>query len=607
MIKHARADGILYQLAKSSFFVVERGEWTKDRFVSLVTKQEWWLESGASEEEFAARVKPLTKGTRIDILGAVVAINEDVREAFLADKALNGVARVDQVCSHLGGSLSKQLLYILLAKSLGVPRVVHLTRAMAVTGQSLEALMPLQERVERALMQHLLPLGWDDAAPGAFQRLARGLMTLPVRCGVGGGLQDLRTVAPFAGWAAEFESCELRADLMRLPDRLSFVRKEQARLREVLPWQLSELARGLQPVHEAAVRRRAEDVWGKEGVKAPTQAILGREVARAGLMRADEAVDITAEELKRRGACADFATNWRLRHGKAGLRLQPVSAVTVGSLCRRVPFQRRGVRACLGAVVWRAGPAGGPGGPGERLRAATGHVGVHGGMTCPRASKGHAILSATVPRHNFLAKQLQRTLSTGGVQAQLEQPGSDGSRKRPGDVTCDSGPLGLPGRRTFFDVTVAAMQAPTNLPAVTKALGTQITERPRAWVSGEIEMEKALEVATSRARERKLRSYKDWSVERRDEGADVAHPSGVLLPGEELFIVPVSVFGTVGTAVGKLWRTAAECWAKKGAASSVGLALVAIQRAWRLSLWKSLVVSLAARLRVSTALLDGGA
>ena len=81
--------------------------------------------------------------------------------------------------------------------------------------------------------------------------------------------------------------------------------------------------------------------------------------------------------------------------------------------------------------------------------------------------------------------------------------------------------------------------------------------------------------------------------------------SGVLLPGEELFIVPVSVFGTVGTAVDKLWRATAECWAKQGAASSVGMARVTIQRAWRLSLWKSLVVSLAARSRASTALLEG--
>ena len=104
-----------------------------------------------------------------------------------------------------------------------------------------------------------------------------------------------------------------------------------------------------------------------------------------------------------------------------------------------------------------------------------------------------------MPRHNFLARQLRQALSTGGVQAQLEQQGSDGSKKRPGDVACDSRPLGLPGRRTFFDVTVAAMQGPSHLPAVTKVVGAQITERPRAWVAGEVDMEEALRVATSAA------------------------------------------------------------------------------------------------------------
>ena len=66
----------------------------------------------------------------------------------------------------------------------------------------------------------------------------------------------------------------------------------------------------------------------------------------------------------------------------------------------------------------------------------------------------------------------------------LEQQGWDGSKKRPGDVTCDSEPLGLPGRRTIFDTTVVAMQAPTRLATVVKALGTQITGRPWAWVDG---------------------------------------------------------------------------------------------------------------------------
>ena len=48
--------------------------------------------------------------------------------------------------------------------------------------------------------------------------------------------------------------------------------------------------------------------------------------------------------------------------------------------------------------------------------------------------------------------------------------------------------------RTFFDVTVAAMQGPSHLPAVTKVLGAQITERPRAWVAGEVDMADAREL-----------------------------------------------------------------------------------------------------------------
>ena len=47
-------------------------------------------------------------------------------------------------------------------------------------------------------------------------------------------------------------------------------------------------------------------------------------------------------------------------------------------------------------------------------------------------------------------------------------------------MTCDSEPLGLPGRRTIFDTTstVVTMQAPARLATVVKALGTQITGRP---------------------------------------------------------------------------------------------------------------------------------
>ena len=62
-------------------------------------------------------------------------------------------------------------------------------------------------------------------------------------------------------------------------------------------------------------------------------------------------------------------------------------------------------------------------------------------MTCGGASEGHAVRSALARRHNELAKQLWSALRVGGMPAMLEQQGWDGSKKRPGDVTCDSEPL----------------------------------------------------------------------------------------------------------------------------------------------------------------------
>ena len=130
-------------------------------------------------------MKPLTRETRIDILGAAVAVDEAERTGFLAEKAAKAVQRIDQVCAHLGGPLSKQLLYALLAKSLGVQRVGHLLRSMDVEGPALEALMPLQRRIEQVLLQHLLPSGFDASAPTTLPELARAVAALPVRSGVG--------------------------------------------------------------------------------------------------------------------------------------------------------------------------------------------------------------------------------------------------------------------------------------------------------------------------------------------------------------------------------------------------------------------------------------
>ena len=64
-------------------------------------------------------------------------------------------------------------------------------------------------------------------------------------------------------------------------------------------------------------------------------------------------------------------------------------------------------------------------------------------------------------RHNELA--------SGPGECQPCRSSRDG--KEAGDVTCDSEPLGLPGRRTIFDTTVVAVQAPARLTTVAKALG----------------------------------------------------------------------------------------------------------------------------------------
>ena len=225
--------------------------------------------------------------------------------------------------------------------------------------------------------------------------------------------------------------------------------------------------------------------------------------------------------------------------------------------------------------------------------------GVHGGMTCGGASEGHAVRSAMARRHNELAKQLWAALRAGAIPAMLEQQGWDGSKKRPGDVTCDSEPLGLPGRRTIFDTTVVAMQAPTRLATVVKALGTQITGRPWAWVDGKGDVRQAVDAAAAGARERKLRLYTDMTVEKVGDGPDIVRPAGVLMPDEKLFVVAVSALGALGPKVEALIDAIAECWFQRGAASSVGMARISICRSWRWSLWKSCVGAVATRMRAA--------
>ena len=83
-------------------------------------------------------------------------------------------------------------------------------------------------------------------------------------------------------------------------------------------------------------------------------------------MRADEAVDITAEELKRRGACTDFATQWRVSAmekqaaGFSPLALSRSAAAADG--CR---FSDEEFVLLLALWLGGAGPACGPGVPGK--------------------------------------------------------------------------------------------------------------------------------------------------------------------------------------------------------------------------------------------------
>ena len=129
--------------------------------------------------------------------------------------------------------------------SLSVQRVGHLLRSMDVEGPALEALMPLQRRIEQVLLQHLLPSGFDASAPTTLPELARAVAALPVRSGVGAGLQDMRRVAPCAAWAAQNESCELQAELRRKPVGGDDVAEARERVLMRLPELLRKQAGGL--------------------------------------------------------------------------------------------------------------------------------------------------------------------------------------------------------------------------------------------------------------------------------------------------------------------------------------------------------------------------
>ena len=602
MFKHARRDGIFFQPEKSRFFVAERGRQTARHFVECVVAQPWWPLAGATREQFACQVKPLTRETRIDILGAAVAVDEAERTGFLAEKAAKAVQRIDQVCAHLGGPLSKQLLYALLAKSLGVQRVGHLLRSMDVEGPALEALMPLQRRIEQVLLQHLLPSGFDASAPTTLPELARAVAALPVRSGVGAGLQDMRRVAPCAAWAAQNESCELQAELRRKPVGGDDVAEARERVLMLLPELLRKQAGGLKHEwHVAAAEARVQKLCGRDEAAGLSQARLAHEVERFQRMRVAELVEETAKELQERGGAeqGDTVNMWCVSAmEKAAAGCSPLGIPRAGSAPEGYRFPDKEFEVLM--AMWMGLPVGvrRPC-PTAQCRQQADIWGVHGGMTCGGASEGHAVRSAMARRHNELAKQLWAALRTGGIPAMLEQQGWDGSKKRPGDVTCDSEPLGLPGRRTIFDTTVVAMQAPTRLATVVKALGTQITGRPWAWVDGKGDVRQAVDAAAAGARERKLRLYTDMTVEKVGDGPDIVRPAGVLMPDEKLFVVAVSALGALGPKVEALIDAIAECWFQRGAASSVGMARISICRSWRWSLWKSCVGAVATRMRAA--------
>ena len=70
-------------------------------------------------------------------------------------------------------------------------------------------------------------------------------------------------------------------------------------------------------------------------------------------------------------------------------------------------------------------------------------------------------------------------------------------------------------------VSNCAPKTPIQLATVVKALGTQITGRPWAWVDGKGDVRQAVDAAAAGARERKLRLYTDMTV---GDGEDLDLP-----------------------------------------------------------------------------------
>ena len=189
----------------------------------------------------------------------------------------------------------------------------HLLRSMDVEGPALEALMPLQRRIEQVLLQHLLPSGLDASAPTTLPEWARAVAALPVRSGVGAGLQDMRRVAPCAAWAAQNESCELQAELRRKPVGGDDVAEARERVLMLLPELLRKQAGGLKHEwHVAAAEARVQKLCGRDEAAGLSQARLAHEVERFQRMRVAELVEETAKELQERGGAeqGDTVNMW---------------------------------------------------------------------------------------------------------------------------------------------------------------------------------------------------------------------------------------------------------------------------------------------------------
>lgn len=256
--------------------------------------------------------------------------------------------------AHLGGPLSQELLCLARQRV----QLGHLLRSME--GPALEALMPLQRRIEQVLLQHLLPSGFDASAPTTLPELARAVAALPVRSGVGAGLQDMRRVAPCAAWAAQNESCELQAELRRKPVGGDDVAEARERVLMRLPELLRKQAGGLKHEwHVAAAEARVQKLCGRDEAAGLSQARLAHEVERFQRMRVAELVEETAKELQERGGAeqGDTVNMWCVSAmEKAAAGCSPLGIPRAGSAPEGYRFPDKEFEVLM--AMWMGLPVG---------------------------------------------------------------------------------------------------------------------------------------------------------------------------------------------------------------------------------------------------------